>query len=612
METKKSKTLNLFLIILSVLAALKMIFFAVGLDEEYQVVMSYRNCLGDKLFLEMWEPHQSSAFLCVLAMKPYLKLFGTTGVILYLRLYGTLLHLGVSVYLYKVFRRIVGKDYAWLLALIYFNTIPKQIMLPEFGIMQVWFYTLLSLFLIQYYHGGRKAKYLILAAAALALCVLSYPSCLILFPFVIICLARLSGKDKWRDMGIFTLVCALGAAGYLGMLFTYTSPKELLGTLSYIVKGDASHSFSFGSKIVSFLQKGGYEAAVWAGCLLTATIIAKWKRLDRGMRNCLTIMLSCAVQLFYWIVLNTGYEALHIHLITIAAAGLCTPVKSASSLPVQHTDTAPHGASGENPALHAASDENMALHEPSESAPPIDGNGKADAARLLRYGIWGAVVCLLAVVYLTDISLTESIPHAMPAAVFGAALLILSSGPKPQNAHSRTAADKYSKWVYAALLVWCLTAVFGKGYTLRAGAHYNNVLQTGGIMKKGPAAGTFSNYICAYIYNCDYEDWQNYIQDGDRVLIMVDQILNLSTIQYLFKDVDVCHFSVVNCYDFVYDERMLEYWEMYPDKKPNVIIVDCWYGELMTDPDSWFMQYIENDFGYTQAIDGTYIRIYRR
>ena len=169
--------INIILVTLSILASLKMLFFALGLDEEYQVVIAYRNAMGDRLFWDMWEPHQTSAFLCTLLMKPYLSLFGTTGIVLYLRACGTLLHLCVSLYLCKVMKTLMGKEYAWLLALIYFNTIPKQIILPEFSIIQVWSYTLLCLFLLQYYNGEGKIKYLISAALSLALNVLVYPSC---------------------------------------------------------------------------------------------------------------------------------------------------------------------------------------------------------------------------------------------------------------------------------------------------------------------------------------------------------------------------------------------------------------------------------------------------
>ena len=62
-DLTSSKVKNI-VIILSIFATVKMLFFAFGLDEEYQLVMSYRNAMGDKLFYSMWEPHQSSAFLC--------------------------------------------------------------------------------------------------------------------------------------------------------------------------------------------------------------------------------------------------------------------------------------------------------------------------------------------------------------------------------------------------------------------------------------------------------------------------------------------------------------------------------------------------------------------
>lgn len=556
----KQNRWKIFLILLSILGSLKMLFFAVGMDEEYQIVMSYRNTIGDRLFLNMWEPHQSSAFLCTLLMKPYCLLFGTTGIVLYLRACGTLLHLGISLYLYKVLKNFVGEKYAWLLSLLYYNIIPKQIILPEFGIMQVWAYTLLSLFLMRYYTDGRKLKYLVLAASALALNVLSYPSCLILFPFLLLVMTRLSGRNRWKDMGVFTLVCAIWATGYLGMLFCYTTPVELLDTLSHILAGDITHSLSLAGKLLLLFKKAIYMVILWGVCRLLAGAAAKWKGLSPIAADCLTILPACMIQLFCWVVLDTGYEYLNLHLTAAAVAGLCS-CRKAKDMP---DDT-------------------------------------ADSAVLLRYMLIGAVLSLLSVIYLTDITLTESIPHAMPAAVFGAALLILACR------NSRT--EDCSKWMNLALTVLVLTAILGKTYTLRGG-DYSNILQSGGIMKNGPAAGTISNYIRAYIYNSDYEDWQTYIEDGDKVLVVVDLVQGLDTIQYLFKDVEISHYSVVN--PTAYDERLLEYWTLYPEKSPNVIIVDCWYGDLKADPDSWIMRYIEEDFGYTQVEDGSYIRIYRK
>ena len=82
------------------------------------------------------------------------------------------------------------------------------------------------------------------------------------------------------------------------------------------------------------------------------------------------------------------------------------------------------------------------------------------------------------------------------------------------------------------------------------------------------------------------------------------------TTAYLFDDYEVCHYSVVDPTN--YDQRLLEYWEQYPDKKPDVIVVDCWYGELQEPRDNWIMRYIEDGFGYTAVQDGDYVRFYRK
>lgn len=605
MKLKKAATdyfgkLRGVLIILSIFAAVKMLFFAFGLDEEYQLVMAYRNVKGDRLFLDMWEPHQSSAFLCSLLMRPYLSLIGEMGVALWLRFCGTLLHLGVSLYLYRVLCGMMGKDSAFLIGLIYFNTIPKQIMLPEFGIMQVWFLTLLSLFLIQYYDSNvRNRKYLIFAAFALVLEVLSYPSCLVLYFLVIWIIWRRSGKTRFADMGILTGICALCGIAYLGLLLRNNTIEGLISTLSYIVNGDITHSLSVGDKLLSF-GKGILEAVIFClGVFLPAkagAALTVKQRCRKGMETgaeekfrlwiIWSAALSCLLELYSWVILNTGYECMQVHLVTFTVLGISYTVRE----------------------RHRA-DDAESVHKMTEESDRLRIGLLSDCIVL-------AVGALLAVIYLTDLAVMDSLPHGMSAAIFGIALVAVcweKSGPDEvkEKRSSIVAKRKYrTAGLIAVLSLWAFTAVFGKGYTLRSGTGYCNVLESGGILKHGPVAGIISSYMCAYIYNCDYEDWQSMVQDGDRVLIMVDQIMNLGTIQYLFKDVEISHYSIVN--PTAYDERLLEYWEMFPEKEPNVIIVDDWYGQLMTDPDGWLMQYVENEFGYTSVEEGRYIRVYRK
>ena len=97
---------------------------------------------------------------------------------------------GISLCLYRVLRQLLERNYALLCALIYFNMVPKIIQIPDFSNMQLWFFTVTVLCLIQYYlQKDRKNTYrswlVFMAGMGMALEVLAYPSC-------VICLRRAS------------------------------------------------------------------------------------------------------------------------------------------------------------------------------------------------------------------------------------------------------------------------------------------------------------------------------------------------------------------------------------------------------------------------------------
>lgn len=53
------------LICLTILGYIKNIFISLDIDESYAVAQSYRLAMGEHLFVDMWEPHQLSAFMAV-------------------------------------------------------------------------------------------------------------------------------------------------------------------------------------------------------------------------------------------------------------------------------------------------------------------------------------------------------------------------------------------------------------------------------------------------------------------------------------------------------------------------------------------------------------------
>lgn len=84
----------------------------------------------------------------------------------------------------------------------------------------------------------------------------------------------------------------------------------------------------------------------------------------------------------------------------------------------------------------------------------------------------------------------------------------------------------------------------------------------------------------------------------------------ISTLPYLYEDVVISTPSTI-CTP-TYDERLLQYWEQNPDRYPTVVAVDCWFGHLNVDEDSWIMQWIYEEFGADSYEDGAYLRYYRK
>lgn len=570
MSEKNWKILKRILIAGSVLAALKVIFFDYTLDEEYQIVMAYRNITGDALFREMWEPHQTSAFFCAGLMWLYQLITGTlTGVVLFLRVCTTIVQVLLTLWLYKALCKLTEQNYAFLLALIYFNVVPKIIQIPEFSNLQLWFFTCLVLLLMEYYNGyknGEKGKWYLLVPAgiSMALEVLAYPSCLILFPFFLLYIGVRSMRDRWRDMALFAGTC--GVCGTLWLLFILSkvSLQDFLRNLKHILSFDLTHEISGatagkGAGIIENLLVGGLLLLLMAAVSAIALLLyEKKKQLSKEARMpvfwVFMVTASGVIQLFYWVVLHKGYEVPQIHLLVMLLAGIFT---------WKYAD---------------------------------------DTKKILFPGIVGSLLSLLAVIYISDLEMFYALPHGLLGPVFCTLVLV--------NALQKTLAEKAKGWCYWLLAGLTLLTIFGKGYTLRGGGDDNTILETRGIIQYGPAAGIATDYMNAYIYNANYEDFTAYVENGEKVLIVTNMIMSAGTTPYLFVDADICHYSIVD--PTAYDERLLTYWELYPEKYPDVIVVDCWYGQLMENPDNWIMQYIEKEFGYTETYDGKYVRFYRR
>ncbi len=576
----------------SILAAVKVIFVDYTMDEEYQVVMAYRNLSGDTLFGTMWEPHQTSAFLCVWLMRIFAAITGgTAGVVLFLRCATALIQLSLALWLVRVLKGLVGGEAAFLLGVCYFNIVPKLIQTPEFSNLQLWFFTVAVLSLLQYYdlgdgargtkRGGPGVRKLWLAAGGLgmALEVLSYPSSVLLFPFFLGCIFLRSGRAARRNRGRFIVpaladcalfggTCGLCAAVWLCRILSGVTWQEFVRNVGYILAFDPTHDLSLAAEyrtaalardlrmlLVLLLVSGALALLFWLGLRFFGK-----RGPGEGIRwsppvfAVLLVLSAELVQLYYWMVLQKGYEEPQIHLLVVLLAAAAV----------------------------------WRYAGPQRGA--------------LCIGLLGGALSILVVIYMSDLGIVYSIPHGLLGVIFAAAVLVCAL--ERQGKEGRM-------WIHVLLLSLALCSIFGKGFTLRAGkTETNSVLGIGGIIREGPAAGVLTNYMQAYIANCTYEDFMEETNEGETCLIVTNRPGESGTSPYLFRNLSVSHFSIVD--PTSYDERLLTYWELYPEKAPDVVVVDCWYGQLMEAEDSWILQYLEKEFGYTEATDGRYVRFYRR
>lgn len=575
MSGKGWKVLKVMLVLGTILAALKLIFVDYTLDEEYQIVMAYRNLQGDHLFREMWEPHQTSAFLCVGLIGLYTAVTGTTtGVLLFLRFVTLGVQVLLTVAVYRTLKRTLEKDYAFLLAILFFNIVPKNIQIPEFGNMQLWFLTIPVLLLMKYYFDreerGKDAWFwLIPAGLALSCEILTYPTCIILFPFFLIWIWKKSEGRRVRDCAVLTGTCAVCAGVWVFLIFRHIGLEEFSRNVGNLLSFDPTHHVSgmTDAKHYNYIE----NVLIWLGWFAAIAAVAgaifgvvyqvcrhRGKQIEKTsglmMFWTLAVVVAEFVQAYYWCVRAIGYEYLQIHLFVV---WLMTAV------------------------LWRFADSRK---------------------KNLLWGIVGTLIAYAGVMYISDLSMYYTLPHGALGIVFGVAVIVMAM----QNVMK----DKARPWIFLLVGSLCICSIGGKGFTLRGGKAENTILSVASIMKAGPAVGIFADYMCAHIYNCNYEEYRQFVEAGDNVLVVANMIMSVGTTAYLFEDVNVSHFSVVD--PTTYDERLLTYWEQYPEKAPNVIVVDCWFGELKESPDSWIMQYIENEFDYTSVQDGTYVRFYRK
>ena len=239
-----------FYILMFFAVCISFIFSNISYDAEYQLAMAYRFIKGDKMITQMWEPHQTSAFLCAVLMQVYMWITGTTtGIVLFTQVAGLLIRAGIAIWFAKLVKERSGEIPALMAGSIYFLISPKELLTPEFGNMQIWFSTIVFLCLLTYIKKQKKI-YLFLSAISLCLAVFSYPSAIICYFAVFIILIKYSSKST-KDICIFSTVCALIGGAFVLYLLINIGLAAIMQSLEWALSVEPTHTVGMGQKFIA-------------------------------------------------------------------------------------------------------------------------------------------------------------------------------------------------------------------------------------------------------------------------------------------------------------------------------------------------------------------------
>ncbi len=556
------RTIRIIMILIAGALCIKYIFVDFGIDAEFQITMSYRLARGDIMFKEMLEPYQMSSFLCAFFIKIYLAIFRTTtGIVLYLQVIGVMLDVLVSYLIYRMVKKCLDREnVAFAMAWVFFLVSPKDVPLAEYANMQIWFSMLMCITMYIYYMTQKKI-YIFLSGLCLCGTVLSYPSCLILFIGVLCIL--LHKRDKVGVI-IFGLTCLLVGALYLCLIFAQVSFDDFVVSIKNMLLLETSHSIGVVEKCVAYLKDIIYISIVFCvaySISYLTVFVLKHKKDIQDKERCkilidaifftIVLLLSIYTVVFWKNYIRYSYSLTFLAIILIGT------------------------------------------HYRKRLSPE----------RFYFY-MCGTIISLLqfaSTLLLTNLAFMASVPYLLIAVIV--AFLPISEGMKMVET-----AGLSKKIILIVTFSGALFLTFRNAYIIRPiNGDVSSLLHIRGIVKEGPAIGIISEYMGTYMQNESQKEWKQYITQGDSIYLIGDP---LDTLGYLYADTVIAAPTLVPTPG--YNEGVLEYWKMNPDRYPDVIIASCWYGTLNEDvaEDSWIGKWIEQEYKPQYYVDGKYWRYY--
>jgi len=536
-------------VMLSIVAAIIKILVGFDIDEAYAITMPYRMLQGDRLFTDMWEVHQTSSFLPVIFCEIFIQLTGEIEyLVLFLRIAATIVHLGVTVWLFVILKKAVGgSKIPWFSALVYFNFLPKWLINLDFSMQQLWFTTISLLFLYKAVTSGKR-RHFFGGGVSLAMAVLAYPGMVFVYPFLLVSIwvltlfggAKMSDEQKtlcrkqaMRNCLVFTLGCAVSAVVFFIYLFSYMNLQQLLEAIP-MVFSDGSHQYDMATKLMLY-AKQWIEVLVQSGilivpCIIVTFVYAKIFKVKFTFSRFFAIFLLLTRMLVIcarFVGLAWGPFRLQVRYLLVFCGGIYFYMR-----------------------------------------------GRKECSKMETYAFWlglfPTIGMLLGILLASNVGPSSSASYL----VIGNITAILLAGAELVEHEKTTRKLRFrnadSILAYGSMFVFVISLIMCKGFYVRVTEYPPaNVLEERVKLTQGAAKGIWVYPDDAKRMENDYQTIANATEHGDRILFLGTESLNNLT-----RTGDKKFFvSPTTISTPAFNEQWTAYFTMYPEKQPDVIFI---------------------------------------
>ncbi len=553
-----------FLFMGLLMMSVKLLFAGYTIDDSYHIVMSYRRAFGDRLFMEMWEPHQTSAFLCAVLIKIFFSLTGSfEGLVVFLRITGLVLHAAVAFVLFMTLKNYIDKKNAGLVAMIFFATLPKLSAIPEFSNMQLWFVTLsVCAFYKACECNFERWKYTFLSATFLAFGIITYPTDICLFAIYIVFFVTFRDGRRFKAVGLFS--CTLIAEGfaYIVAVFVGKSPMTVIGNVLNAIEGDESHAKGvnvLGENAFTYLLKELlYIALIILLFLLVSHIFSTvlLKNKDQRRKNavlfCIISLASFGYAWYLATIGRQGYDCIRLFFVLI-------PTEAVFLIRTMHND------------------EDIRLR------------------RFLLFSVAVGIGILFCVTVITNLTLFHNLPFLQVAYIFSLSAIVYMLGENNRNI------------VFKLLLAIAVLSLGLTGYSQKPSATGFNIFQYNAKIEAGPAKGVRCDWIVKEKFRVGNDMMERLVDKGDKVLIISNDMEASALELYLVKPVEISLYSTICTPSF--GEKYVDYFEQFPEKIPDVLVID---NQTRKDTGTFLEKYLFDTLPYETVEENQVFSIYRR